>query len=229
MFKPTDAAPAEAYQREAVAVSKDYIIQPSDLLEIDIFSNKGERIIDPNPEISNPANTNTANQNRRRFQYLVDAKGEVKLPMIGTLRLVGLTLREAEQVAQKEFEAYFKEAFVVMSFVNKRIVLLGAVGGQVIPLTNPTITLAEALAMGKGLPNDSKAHNIRVIRGDAVYQVDFSTIEGYRKGNMIMESGDIVYVEPIRRPFTEAVRDNGGLLSIIIGLATLGVIIYGQQ
>ncbi len=229
MFKPTDTAPAESYQREAAAISKDYIIQPNDLLEIDIFSNKGERIIDPNPEISNPANTNMANQNRRRFQYAVDSQGEVKLPMIGTLRLVGLTLREAEQVTQKEFEAYFKGAFVVMNFVNKRIVLLGALGGQVIPLANPTITLAEALAMGKGLTNEAKAHNIRVIRGERVYLVDFSTIDGYRKGNMVMESGDIVYVEPIRRPFTEAVRDNGGLLSIVIGLATLGVIIYGQQ
>ncbi|MCU0420906.1 MAG: polysaccharide biosynthesis/export family protein [Cyclobacteriaceae bacterium] len=229
MFKPTDTAPAESYQQEAATVSKDYVIQPSDVLEIDIFSNKGERIIDPNPELSNPANTATAQPNRRRFQYLVDSHGEVKLPMIGTIRLVGLTLREAEQVVQKEFETYFKEAYVVMNFVNKRIVLLGAVGGQVIPLANPSTTLVEALAMGKGLPNDAKANNIRVIRGDRVYQVDLSTIDGYRKGNMVMESGDIVYVEPIRRPFSEAGRDNTGVLGILIGLATLAVIIVSQQ
>jgi polysaccharide export outer membrane protein len=55
--------------------------------------------------------------------------------------------------------------------------------------------------------------------------VDFSTIDGYLKGNMIMEPGDIVYVEPVRKPLSEAMRDYGPLLSVVISVLTLIIVI----
>jgi polysaccharide export outer membrane protein len=98
-------------------------------------------------------------------------------------------------------------------------------GGQVIPLTNQNMKLTEVLALGKGLDNNSKAHNIRLLRGDDVFVIDFSTIEGYRLGNMFIQPGDIIYIEPVRRPFSEALRENGSFISIIVSLASLVVII----
>jgi polysaccharide export outer membrane protein len=128
--------------------------------------------------------------------------------MIGEMKLDGLTLRQAEEMVQKEYSKFFKEPFVKMSYVNKRVIVLGAPGGQVIPLTNQNVSVVEVLALAKGVDNFTKVHNIRLIRGEHVYQMDFSTIQGYQEGNMIVEPGDIVYVEPIRRPFSEALRDN---------------------
>jgi polysaccharide export outer membrane protein len=55
------------------------------------------------------------------------------------------------------------------------------------------------------------------------------TIDGYKKGNMIMQHGDIVYVEPIRRPLVEASRDYGPLLSLGISITTLVVVLLGLQ
>jgi polysaccharide export outer membrane protein len=95
-----------------------------------------------------------------------------------------------------------------MSYSNKRVIVLGAPGGQVIPLVNQNVTVVEVLALARGLDNFAKAHNIRLIRGSHYYQMDFSTIQGYMEGNMIVEPGDIVYVEPVRRPLTEALKDN---------------------
>ena len=94
-----------------------------------------------------------------------------------------------------------------------------------IPLTNQNITLVEVLALSKGLNNDAKANNIKLIRGEHVYQVDFSTIQGFKDGNMLIEAGDVVYVEPIRRPFTEALRDNFAIISLIVSLGTLIAVI----
>src|SRR5262249_46984142 len=108
-------------------------------------------------------NTNgTSNQERQEMTYLVDLNGVVKFPVVGEMKLEGLTLRQAEEMAEKEYGKFFEESFVILTFQNKRVVLLGAVGGQVIPLSNHNVTLAEILAMAKGLPNDSKAHNIRI-------------------------------------------------------------------
>ncbi len=223
MFRSTDAAKPEQFKREASQVDKNYQIQANDLLQLDVFTNKGERIVDPNPELTQTAAA--AVTTTTPYNYLVESNGLVKFPMIGQLQVNGLTIRQAEEIAQKEFSKYFTDPFVRLSFVNKRVVVLGAVGGQVIPLTNQNVTLVEVLALAKGLNNEAKANNIKLIRGEHVYQVDFSTIQGFKEGNMLIEPGDVVYVEPIRRPFTEALRDNFTAISLIVSLSTLVVVI----
>jgi polysaccharide export outer membrane protein len=137
----------------------------------------------------------------------------------------GLTLRQAEEILQKEYIKYYANTFVRLEFTNKRVVVLGAPGGQVIPLTNENIRLTEALAMAKGVDNNANAQNIRVLRGDEIYVADLSTFEGYQKNNMVLMPGDIVYIEPIRRPLVEGLRDYTPILSLIGTLATLVIVI----
>ncbi len=224
MFKPGDGFTPDPIKKEALTVEKNYTIQKNDYLKLNVYSNRGERLIDPNPELTN-TNNNQTSTTRTEFQYLVDINGIVKFPMIGELKVEDLTLREAEEITQKEFQKYFKDPYVVITYNNKRVVILGAPGGQVIPLTNQNVTLVETIALAKGLSNDAKAHNIRVLRDDKVYIVDLSTIEGFKAGNMLIEPGDIIYIEPIRRPFSEALRDYSGVLTMIVSLTTLLVLI----
>ncbi len=224
MFKPGDGFTPDPIKKEALTVEKNYTIQKNDYLKLNVYSNRGERLIDPNPELTN-TNNNQTSTTRTEFQYLVDINGIVKFPMIGELKVEGLTLREAEEITQKEFQKYFKDPYVVITYNNKRVVILGAPGGQVISLTNQNVTLVETIALAKGLSNDAKAHNIRVLRDDKVYIVDLSTIEGFKAGNMLIEPGDIIYIEPIRRPFSEALRDYSGVLTMIVSLTTLLVLI----
>ncbi|MFM7430691.1 MAG: polysaccharide biosynthesis/export family protein [Flammeovirgaceae bacterium] len=224
MFKATDTAKPEVFKREASLAEKNYVIQKNDLLTINVFTNKGERIIDPNPELSNP-NLAANNVQAPQFNYLVELNGIVKFPVIGEIKVEGLTLRQAEEVTQKEYSKYFKESFTLINFVNKRVTVLGAPGGLVLPLTNQNITVIEVLAMARGLSKDAKADQIKLIRGQHVYQLDFSTIEGYRQSNLLVEPGDIIYVEPIRRPFAEGLQDNFVVVSLVVSLTTLLVLI----
>ncbi len=225
MLQSNEVVAAEKINKEALEAQKSFTISKSDKLGIHVFSNKGERLIDPNPELSQ---TNLGDQQTQANEpsYQVGFDGLVKLPLIGEIMLEGLTQKQAEEVLQKEYSQFFKDPFVQLSFVNKRVIVLGALGGHVIPLTNENTSLAEVLALAKGIDNESKAHNMRLIRGSKAYEVDFSTIEGFRNGNMLMEPGDIVYVEPVRRAFSEGVRDNSGILSIVVALATLVALLY---
>lgn len=223
MFKTPENFQSATITPEAVKVIQDYRIQQNDYLNIDVYSNNGERIIDPNPELSNT--TNIQQGENQKLKFLVTANGKVKLPMINEIDLEGLTLREAEINIQREYAKYFKDPFVIINFENKRAILLGASGGQVIPLINPNMKLTEVLALGTGLDNNAKAHNIRILRGDEVFVVDLSTIEGYQSGNLMIQPGDVIYIEPIRRPFSEGLRENGTLLSILVSLASFVVII----
>jgi len=226
MFKPTEGFQPEVFKREAQAAEKNYIIQKNDYLTLQVFSNNGERLIDPNPDMSGQNKSNSTQQSDEEIRYLVDVNGVAKLPLVGEIHLEGLTLRQAEEIVQKEYSRFFKESFVLFSYVNKRVVVLGAPGGQVIPLSNQNIRVAEILGLAKGLNNDARANNIKLIRGDHVYQIDFSTIKGYLEGNMLVEAGDILYVEPIRRPFTEGLKDSYIIISLLLTITNTAILIY---
>ena len=221
MFVPPDGYIPPAIHKDALEAEKNYVIQTNDYLKLDVYSNKGERIIDPNGELLKDLNTAQNPNNRVKPDYLVTVNGSVKFPMIDTVRLVGMTIRQAEAVLQQEYDKFYKECYVILTFTNKRVLVLGSLEGKVIPLMNENVTLTEVLSSAGGIGIDGKAKKIRLLRGKDVYLIDFSTIDGYLKGNMIVQPGDLVYVEPVRRPFVEAFRDYAPIVSMVISTATL--------
>jgi polysaccharide biosynthesis/export protein len=213
---------ANLTQQTAVAET-NYTVQKNDLLTLEVFTNQGEKIIDPNRESFKDANIATADKSS--VLYVVEADGTVDFPLIDPVKIEGYTLQQAEEVLANAYEKFYEGAYVMLTFRNKRVIVLGAPGGQVIPLEFENMRLTEVLALAKGISQDGRSHNIRVIRGDKVMIADLSTFEGYKKSNFVMQPGDIVYVEPIRKPFVEGLRDYAPLITIATSLATLFFII----
>lgn len=221
MFKIEDPG---VVQQQVAAAEKNYVIQQNDLLQLEVYTNSGERLIDPDLQLTKElGNQNLTN--RSIPNYLVDIRGIAKFPMIGEIKVEGLKIREAEEILQKEYSKYYQGAYAILKYTNKRVIVLGAPGGQVIPLANENMRLVEVLALAKGINNDGKAQNIRVLRKDKVFLVDLSTFDGYLKNNLVVEPGDVVYVEPVRRPFFEGVRDYGVLVSLATSISTLILVI----
>lgn len=209
-----------ALDQQVEQVEKNYRIQKNDYLELKVYTNKGERIIDPNFEAFKE-NAAQGISTKTEVMYLVDINGVVKFPMLGELKVENLTIRQAEEILQKEYTKYYQEPFVILKYTNKRVIVLGAPGGQVLPLLNENIRLTEVLAMARGIDNNAKAHNIRVLRDKQVFRIDLSTIQGYLNDNMIILPGDIVYIEPVRRPLLEGLKDYLSIVGIATSLTTL--------
>jgi polysaccharide biosynthesis/export protein len=174
----------------------EYKIAVNDQLQIYVYTNDGEKIIDPigsaNNQISPSVNSS----------YLVEFDGQIKLPIIGRTQINNLTLREAEKMLEEKYSAYFNKPFVQLKVTNNRVTIFpGGQGSQalIVTLNNPNTTLFEALAMAGGI-QDGKAHKIKLIRGNLknpqVYLIDLATIEGITKANLILQANDIIYVEP---------------------------------
>jgi polysaccharide export outer membrane protein len=221
MFQVPEGYPLS---KEIDQAHRNYLIQKNDLLQLEVYTNSGERILQPNTETTE-ASVSVAQVEGP--SYLITQDGSVKFPLIDKIKLDGFSIRQAEEMLQQEYTKFYQQPFVKLSYSNKRVTVLGALGGQVIPLANENMKLAEVLALAKGLPNDSKASNIRILRDSSIYLADLSTIDGYLKNNMIVQPNDIIYVEPIRRPFSEALRDYGPVFAIIASLSTLIVVIVG--
>ena len=213
-------------EQQAADAERNYLIQKNDNLKVAVYTSGGERIIDPDLRLLKdmPAQSNMASPDP---DFLVNVNGMAKFPMIGEVKVEGLTIRKAEEFVQKEYAKFYTDPFVILQYTNKRVVVLGAPGGKVIPLVNENVSLAEILALAEGVDNNAKAHNIRIMRGNQFFVADFSTLQGYQKTNMIMQNGDIVYVEPVRRPVSEAARDYGPLLSLGISITTLIIVLAG--
>ncbi|HEY0655097.1 MAG TPA: polysaccharide biosynthesis/export family protein [Chryseosolibacter sp.] len=220
MFKTDGYAGLE---KERQTAESNYVIQKNDVLSLEIYTNQGQRIIDPNYESlkESPGQPARAEQPT----YLVDKDGIAKLPFLQEIKLEGLTLRQAEEILQKEYTKLYQEPFVVLKITNKRVTVLGAPGGKVIPLLNENVNLAEVLALAGGINRDGKATNIRVLRGKQIFVANFSTVEGYLRDNILIHSGDIIYVEPVRKPFFEGLQDYGALFGIITSIGTLTLLI----
>jgi polysaccharide export outer membrane protein len=220
MFQVNDDTTLKQQIQSAEA---NYIIQKNDLLSLEVFTNMGEKIIDPNQESFNQ--TGERSQISSAPTYLVDVSGVVRFPMVSEIKLEGLTIKQAEEILQKEYSKFYQQPFIRLKFTNKRVVVLGAPGGQLIPLTNENTRLTEILAIAKGIGNDAKAHNIRILRNENVFVSDLSTFDGYLKNNIIMMPGDIVYVEPVRRSFSEGFKEYGPVISIVTSLGALIIVI----
>lgn len=228
LFTTDDELIASSAEMAIHDAESSYIIKPYDYLQLEVFTNKGERIIDPNYELVEE-NLNNRNQGRPQPKFLVQEDGVVMLPIVGEIKLAGLTLPGADSVLRKEYTKFYKEPYVITTYTNKRVIVLGATGGQVIPLANEQMSVIEVLALAGGIPNEAKGHNIRLIRGDlknpTVQVIDLTTIQGLRNAELKVESGDIIYIEPVRKIVSESLRDISPILSVITSMVTLIVLL----
>jgi len=227
MFKIDEEEDLSFLSSEIIVAEKNYIIQSNDLLELRVHTNKGERIIDPNNELQIQQNQNRGEEDKPEFLVLDD--GTVKFPMIGNAKIGGMRIDEAEEYLEKKYNTFYKDVFVRLKYLNKRVIVLGAPGGQVIPLENENTSVLEIIALAGGIDEGGKAHNLRLIRGDLhnpkVFLIDLSTIKGTRTSMMDAMPGDIIYIEPKVKIVTEGARDFMTVFAILVNTVTLVALI----
>ena len=216
--------------------TENYVIRPGDLIRLDVFTNDGERLSDPNFELSSQQGNQQLAQIKEKFTYLVMADGTCRFPLIDVISIEDLTVDQAEELIQEAFNEFYTDAFVKLRPANRRVVLLGAIdggevgsGGKVIPLDNENVNILEVLALAGGVNQGGKVGSIKLVRGNLndprVFDINLSTISGLKKGGIIIEPGDVIYIEPWRRPFRETLRDVSPVLSLITSATTLVFVI----
>jgi polysaccharide export outer membrane protein len=259
MFRMPEGADTLRLKKAVNRAEQQYRVRPNDFLEVRVYTNKGERILDPNGELTfgNPGGLNmgsgtktssfgAAGQTISRTaasgsapqqapgnsEFLVQADGQVKLPMVDMVNVRGLTLLQVDSLLQVRYTKFYKDVYVASRVTNNRIIVLGSPGGQIVPMYNENMSVLEIIAAvgglgggtGVGAIGAGKAHNIRLIRGDLknpeIQLIDLSTIDGMRKANLQVEPNDILYIEPVRQPFFEAFRDIAPIVTTFASLAT---------
>jgi len=204
----------------------DYKISSNDFITMRLFSQDGFKLVDmSNVMESNGENGSVTGSNYTYIttgvEYLVESDGTIKLPVIGRVSVLGLTLREATQMLEQKYSQYYIKPYVLLKATNRRVLVFPGDPGmaKVIPLINNNTTLIEALALTGGITEGGRAKKVKLIRGNPnkpeVYLIDLSTINGIKDGSTVLQEGDIIYVTPQIRPAASILQRISPTLTLI--------------
>ena len=110
----------------------DAKIMPKDLLTIVVSCTSPELAVPFNLTVASPASISTSNMITTTQpvlqQYLVDNEGKINFPVLGELKVGGLTKKQAEAMIVEKMKPYIKERpIVTIRMVNYKISVIGEV------------------------------------------------------------------------------------------------------
>ena len=135
--------------------------------------------------------------------YLVDFDGNISMPVIGKVKVEGLTKTQLNNDLIKKIAPYVKDPVVNIRFLNFRVIMMGEVAAKgVQTFTNERATIVDAIAQAGGLTEMGKRSNILVFREnpDGTKKTDTLNINDVRifgSDAYQLQQNDIVYVSPI--------------------------------
>lgn len=208
---------------------KEPLIQTDDILTISVQS-LGQDAFTP-PLATAPAGGAAAASGGSAVSgFLVNKAGNVEVPMLGVVKLAGLTTTEAIEVIRRKATEYYKNPTVQVRFANYKITVLGEV---VKPATytvpSEKVTVLDAISMAGDLTVYGKRNNIMLMRdnGDKkdIVRLDLNSTALINSPYFYLKQNDVLYVEPTKAKSAANNAPRTRLITIGIAVATLVVTI----
>lgn len=193
-----------------------------------------------NPEASAPFNLYNGVQqgglSSEQVDYLVDENGEIDFPVIGKLKIVGLSPSDTRSLLRVKLSDYLKNPIINIRIRNFTVTILGAVNNPgTYQVNGEQITILEALGLAGDVSIKGRKDNIMVIRdfdGTKVYNtIDLNDKEALKSQVFYLTQNDVIIVEPNKSGKTESSLDQRASIAISIAsvLITSTVILLTRQ
>ena len=197
LTKPVTKVSNETYKKEKLF---EWKIQKGDRVEITAFnqsSSAGGQLT----QLLSHGGQRMDTQRVGDEGILIGAKGTVTLPLIGSIKISGLTEQQAAEKLIKEYKKYLRNPYVAVKILNQKLFVLGEVKSPgVVLITKGTMSLFEALAASGDITDYANRTNIRILRGDMrnpeVREIDLTDFKSITMASLILQPNDVVYVEP---------------------------------
>lgn len=183
----------------------EYRIQPNDNLYVSIISSNAEM-----NEIYNPATVGNARAINNIWQtqagqliqgYLVEPDGNVTLPIVGKINVVGKTMREAEGDIQQAAQQFLKEVTAKVRVINYKITVMGEVEQPGVYFNyNYEYTVLDAISSAEGINNSADLRNVLVLRqtkeGSKSFKLNLNSRSALGSEGYFLQPNDVVVVQP---------------------------------
>lgn len=204
-----------------------YKIQQRDILYI--------RIISMNRDVTDVINTtptygSNIYNNEASFYiygYNVSDSGNVEIPVIGKVNVVGLTLEEAKSSIIAQTKKFLKDPTVIVKLISFKYSVLGEVIRPGIYTNfNNQLTVLEAISQAGDISSFGNRKKVMVIRPDVsgtrTFKLDLTTKDILTSDGFFLLPNDIVYVEPVK---SRNFRNNIPTISVVLGAITTFILV----
>ena len=178
-----------------------------------------------NPEASGPFNlfrgVPGSSGQPDQVDYLVDQAGEIDFPVIGKLKIEGLSPEELRVLLRERLSDYLKDPIINIRLQNFTVTILGEVNTPgTFPAGGEQVTILEALGFAGDLTNRGIRENVLVIRdfnGTKVYtRIDLTSKNMVKSPVYYLTQNDVVYVEPNKSAIRSSTINTNTQISISI-------------
>lgn len=133
--------------------------------------------------------------------YMVNQMGMIILPLIGEVRVAGMTEDVAKDSIQRRVFEFFKDATVKVKILTYKVTILGEVRSPGVYYNyNKSITILDALGMANGTLDNASIRKVLVLRttanGRKSYRLDLTEKKMMDSEAFYLLPNDVVYIEP---------------------------------
>ena len=161
--------------------------------------------------------------------YTVDPQGDIHFPVLGKIRLAGLTRSQAVAWIAQKVSGYVSDPIINLQIISYKVTVLGEVlkpGPVEVP--DGRVSIFDALGAVGDMTIYGDRRNVLLIRDDkCIYKFDLTSTDIFNSPYYYLQQNDVVYVEPNDARKVESrvgIADNYRLSIISISLTTLSVV-----
>lgn len=203
-----------------------YKIQTNDIVSVR-FESLTPKEYDFLSSQSVPANTTALVGGALLIGDLVDEQGEIPFPVVGKVKIGGMTVFQAQEQLQALADKYMESPVVKVRLLNYRITFLGEVNREgVVLLNNNRVTLLEAIGYSGGLTDLADKTSIKLIRQKGttteVVYVNLLDEKFISSPYYYVYQNDVVIVPALKqRPYRKYFGQNLGLIISSLSLVLI--------
>ena len=197
------------------------VIQPKDMLSIVVSSRNPELVAMFNlPVVSYQAGSEvvTTGYNQRLMGYIVDNDGYIDFPVLGMLKVDGLTRWELAEMIKKKLlnDGLLSDAVVTVEFMNFKVSVIGEVNSPgTYTIQGDKVTVLQAISLAKDLTIFGMRENVSVIRernGErTIYEINLCDVSMFDSPAYFLQQNDVVYVQPSEIKARQSTTDDKAL------------------
>lgn len=210
-------------------------LQPNNILSINISSANAEASIpfNQNSNYGNRATTATGSSTEAGG-YLINADGNILLPVLGSVKAAGLTKKQLQEnitnlILSKKL---LVNPLVEIRLLNYEVTVLGEVARPtVITVPSENISLLKAIGLAGDLTIYGKRENVLLIRDEGgkkkTRHINLNSPDFFNSPYYYLQPNDVVYVAPNKTKMLQATR-NPQLVPIVLSGLSVFIIVLDR-